>query len=90
MRYCKPPSFDDFYIPSRDRNKDDKDTESSGSKSLKRGSAFKRREKKDEDEKPARGTSSRPSSKPNGLSGFGNKEAAPEPKKTTVRRRSSR
>lgn len=93
MRYCTPPSFDDFYLPARERNKDgDEEDKDVGKKSLSRGSAFKRRDKKDEDdeEKPARRTSSRsskPSSKPKGLSGFGKKDGASEPKRTTVRRR---
>lgn len=87
-RYAKPPEFDDFYVPVRERNKDDDDV---GDKSVKRGSAFKRRQKEDDDDAGERKTASRrrsssKASKPAGLSGFG--KSSSSSKKTTVRRRS--
>lgn len=86
-RYSKPPSYDDFYVPVRERDKDD----DVGNESVKRGSAFKRRQKDDEAEAGERKTASRrrsssKASKPAGLAGFG-KSSKSSAKKTTVRRR---
>jgi len=88
-RYTKAPEYDEFYVPVKERSKDDDDP---GEASVKRGSAFKRRQKEEgEGRKTAtRRSSSKKSSKPAGLSGFGKKSSDSSAKKTTVRRRRSR
>lgn len=89
-RYTKQPEYDDFYVPVNERGKEDDDT---GNKSVKRGSAFKRRNKDGDGDGGERKTASRrrsssKSSKPAGLSGFGKKSGDSSAKKTNVRRRS--
>lgn len=95
-RYWTPPAFDDFYVPPGERDRDDDDDdEDVGSRSVKRGSAFKRRSKSsDDDEKPRTASRRRkPAEKKSSgtkLSGFNKGSSEGSAKKTTVRRRRSR
>jgi hypothetical protein len=84
-RYSTPPSYEDFYVPVRDRDRED----NVGEKSVARGSAFKRRQQENGDDKKttSRRSSSKQTSKPPGLSGFGADKSA---SKTNVRKRRSR